>query len=135
MLVITFGIFLIFIGLLLHMKYVPFKRKFHNLLEYFVLISTLTVLFFGLLFFVDKFPVFWDINLKVLLTVVSLIVIIGSTLFVIILILLDVRKRRQIDKKKRKLKKQKFEELKKKENDAEDILFLIHGKKLGVNVN
>jgi hypothetical protein len=55
MLVIVAGIILLFAGFLLNTNFVPFKRKFHNLMDYFVILVTMTTLFFGLLFFVDNF--------------------------------------------------------------------------------
>jgi hypothetical protein len=96
MLVIVAGIFLLFIGFLLHTNFVPFKRKFHNVMDYFVIIVTMSTLFFGFLFFVDRFPE----GTKGLAEWLAFIVIIGSTVIVVSMILWDANTRRKNDKKK-----------------------------------
>jgi divalent metal cation (Fe/Co/Zn/Cd) transporter len=93
MLVIVAGIFLLFIGYLLHTNFVPFKRKFHNLMDYFVIIVTMATLFFGLLFYVDRFP---D-GTKAPLEYLAFTVIIGSTLIVVSMILWDANTRRKVN--------------------------------------
>jgi hypothetical protein len=92
MLVIVAGIFLLFVGFLLHTNFVPFKRKFHNVMDYFVIIVTMTTLFFGLLFFVDRFPP----GTKDPLEYLAFFVIIGSTLVVVSMILWDANTRRKV---------------------------------------
>jgi hypothetical protein len=93
MLVIVAGIFLLFIGYLLHTNFVPFKRKFHNVMDYFVIIVTMATLFFGLLFYVDRFP---D-GTKAPLEYLAFTVIIGSTLIVVSMILWDANTRRKVN--------------------------------------
>lgn len=99
---------LIFIGLLIHMNYVPFKRKFHNIMEYFILMVTLVVLVCGLLFFINQFP---TDGFKTFIQVVAILTMVGSTVFVISMILWDANTRKKNEKKKRKRKMREIENL------------------------
>jgi hypothetical protein len=52
MFLITVRIAIIFIGMMLQVNFIPYRKKFHNLMDYFILMSTLITLFAGLLLFV-----------------------------------------------------------------------------------
>lgn len=120
MLVVVFGIFIVFCALLLHMYAVPYRFKFHNLMEYVVLLCTLLTLFFGLLFFVDKFPTVLTKDIAIWLA--SIILIIG-TILVACMIVWDffTRRKKEIKKlrKRRQELQKKFGEMRKKELEAE----------------
>jgi hypothetical protein len=55
-LVILFSMFVIFCAFILQTHNVPYRRKFHNYMEYSVLLSTEFLLFSALLFYVNNFP-------------------------------------------------------------------------------
>jgi hypothetical protein len=120
MLVVVFGIFIITIALLLHMFAVPFRYKFHNLMEYVVLLSILLVLFLGLLFFVDQFPTPGAQQFAIWL---ATIVIILSTVVVVAMIVWDFFTRRKKDiqlvKKRRQDLIEKYGAMKKKDLEKE----------------
>jgi hypothetical protein len=123
MLVIVSGIFLMFIGFLLHTNFVPFKRKFHNVMDYFVIIVTMTSLFFGLLFFVDNFP---DQLTKDFVEYIAFFVLLGSTIIVVGMILWDARTRKKHDQKKAKLLKLHKNKDKERDFDRLKVIFDIH---------
>jgi hypothetical protein len=123
MFVITFAVFISFIGFLLHIHFIPFHKKFHNIIEYFVLLITMLVLFFGLLFFVDKFP---SPGWKAASSWVSFLIIIVGTILVVTLILVDIFIRKRKDRQRAKIRiREKIEEEKKNER-FEDILKQLH---------
>jgi membrane protein implicated in regulation of membrane protease activity len=98
--VITFSIAIMFIALVLHLQFVPFKRKWHNLMEYIMLMATILTLFFGLLFLGSDalFPA-----LKTFVEVLSVTVIIVSNVLVIIMTIWDIYVRQKnIGKRKKK---------------------------------
>ena len=92
MMVTVLSIAVVFISLLMHMKAVPYNKKAHNVLEYLVLLSTLVVLFLGLLFFVDRFPEPW---MKTFSEVLAVVVIVATTIVVILVILWDIQTRKR----------------------------------------
>jgi hypothetical protein len=96
MLVVVFGIAIIFFALLLHIYAVPFRYKFHNIMEYVVLISTFLTLFFGLLFFVDRFPTDGTKQFAVWLATV---IMLASTVGILLMIVWDFFTRRKKEKK------------------------------------
>jgi hypothetical protein len=98
-------------------------------MEYFVLLTTLTSLIAGLLFFVDSLPgKAYPYALKFALVVFTLIVIIGGNIFVVLMILYDVFVRRKKSIKKEKKKKQELLE-KLEFNRKQDQTFeSIHGR-------
>jgi hypothetical protein len=104
--VVVFGICVMFVALLLHFNCVPYRLKGHNLMEYVTLLATLLTLFFGLLFFVDKFPTEQWKNACI---VITMIVIISCTVIIVLMILFDMWTRRQKDNKKKKLLKEELE--------------------------
>jgi len=106
-LVVTLGIGVIFVALILQEKYVPFKAKFLNFFEYVTLLTTLIVLFFGLLFFVEAWP---SKELELAGTWIATIIIVSSIVFVFAMIFWDVHTRRKQDKKKSRRRKQKLVE-------------------------
>lgn len=116
LLVIVFGILVMLIALLLHIYAVPFRYKFHNIMEYIVLISILLVLILGLLFFVDQFPtpVFRQFAIWL-----ATVIIILSTVIVCLMIVWDFFTRRRKDKAvvkaRRKQLIEQFGEMKKKQ--------------------
>jgi hypothetical protein len=122
MLVIVAGIVLLFIGFLLHTNFVPFKRKFHNVMDYFVILVTITTLFFGFLFFVDNFPP----GTKAPAEYLSFGIIIISTVIVISMILWDANTRRKNDKKKEKKKLQNIADIQQRDKDTRDLLNALH---------
>ncbi|KAL0487041.1 9 TM domain-containing transmembrane protein [Acrasis kona] len=119
-LVVVFGLLIMFLSLILHMQTVPFRKKFHNLTEYVVLISIVLTLFFGLLFFVDQFP---TPQFKSFCNVITIIVIIASTVIVILMSMMDflIRRRKEnaAEKAKRDAIREKFGDLKEQELEAE----------------
>ena len=100
-------------------------------MEYFVLLTTLFSLIFGLLFFVDSLPgqsyPYW---LKLSLTILTMIVIVGGNVFVILMILYDIFVRRKKSKKKDKKKKEAEEKLKNFNKKQDQTLEFIHGTKI-----
>ncbi|KAL9646036.1 hypothetical protein ABK040_015802 [Willaertia magna] len=84
---------------------VPFKHKFHNVMEYFVLMATLIVLFFGLLFFVKSFPAVW---LETAAAWLAIIVIILSVVFVCLMALQDVITRIRSERTKKRKRRQEL---------------------------
>ncbi len=60
MLVILFSMFVIFIAFLLQIHHQPYRRMFHNYMEYIILLSTEFLLFSALLFYVNQFPDNWN---------------------------------------------------------------------------
>jgi hypothetical protein len=124
MLVIVAGIVLLFAGFLLHTNFVPFKRKFHNVMDYFVIIVTMTTLFFGLLFFVDDFPA----GTKQPAEYLSFSIIIISTLIVVLMILWDANTRRKNDKKKLRKKAMKIAQMERSEIENSAFLNDLHNK-------
>jgi hypothetical protein len=97
MLVIVFCIFLQLISLILHIEFVPFKKKFHNVMEYMVLVTTLVILMFGLLFFVRKWPEPWMESAS---TVIVIIIIIASSVLLVAGVLWDINTRRKKEGKR-----------------------------------
>lgn len=110
MFVMALAVAIIFIGLILQLQFVPFKRKFHNIMEYFILIATLIVLVCGLLFIIpiEKFP---SEGFRKFIDILALVVIITSTVFVVGMILWDANTRKKNDKKRLKRKKKENEAL------------------------
>jgi hypothetical protein len=124
MLVIVAGIVLLFAGFLLHTNFVPFKRKFHNVMDYFVIIVTMTTLFFGLLFFVDDFPA----GTRQPAEYLSFSIIVISTFIVVLMILWDANTRRKNDKKKLRKKALKIAQLERAEIQNSAFLNDLHNK-------
>ena len=87
------------VSLLLHMQNVPYKRKFHNLMEYVTILATILTLFCGLLFYVEKFP---NLIVEQMIQAVAIIVMITATIFVILMVIWDYQTRRKKDAKKLK---------------------------------
>jgi len=116
--VIVLCIGIVFIGLILQMKFVPYKKKFHNLMDYFVLVLTLIALLCGLLFYIDRFPsTVWSVVFQVL----AMVVIIACTVLVGVLIAFDIFVRR--DKDTRKRKQQKLQALEQPKKPAKLTLY------------
>jgi hypothetical protein len=116
MFVITLSTAILFISLILHMQVVPFKRKFHNLMEYVMLIATLLTLFFGLLFLTSKFA---TVEIRITIEVISVIIIVVSNILAIIMTIWDIYTRRKnIGKRaKREKRNTKTEILELKNNE------------------
>jgi hypothetical protein len=87
MLVILFCMFVIFCSFILQTHHVPFRRVFHNIMEYVQLLATEFLLFAALLFYVDAFPDEWN---KDALGYITIIVVVFCTVIIVCLILLDV---------------------------------------------
>ncbi|KAL0489622.1 hypothetical protein AKO1_010563, partial [Acrasis kona] len=119
-LVLVFGLVIMFLSLLLHIHTVPFRKKFHNLMEYIVLICIVLTLFFGLLFFVDQFPAE---GFKTFCTFLAISVLVVGTVAVVCMSVIDFfirrRKENQLEKSRREEIRAKFGDLKDKELEAE----------------
>jgi hypothetical protein len=135
---ITIGIGIIFVGMMMQVNFIPYRKKFHNLMDYFILLSTLLTLFAGLLLFVvDRdggASLVIDSGLqnflKFSLPVITIFLIVVSNIVVISMFLFDVYIRRKKDKKKlkkkRKLEAEKMEQNQKMSNVLDDL----HGRKM-----
>jgi len=86
MLIVLFSMLVIFVSFILQIHNVPYKRSFHNFMEYVVLLSIEALLFCALLFFVNDFPAPW---IQDTLGWVCIAIIILSTIIIGILILID----------------------------------------------
>ncbi|KAL9643283.1 hypothetical protein ABK040_014739 [Willaertia magna] len=98
-LVVLFTMFVIFISFILQTHHVPYRRVFHNVMEYIVLLSTEFLLFSGLLFYVDQFPDSWNADALGYLCILTVII---STVVIGILILLDFSSQYYADRRKQK---------------------------------
>jgi hypothetical protein len=87
MLVILFCMFVIFCSFILQTHHVPFRRVFHNIMEYVQLLSTEFLLFAALLFYVNAFP---DSSNANALGYVTITVVVLCTFVMACLILLDI---------------------------------------------
>lgn len=104
MLVILFAMFVIFCSFILQTHHVPFRRVFHNIMEYVQLLSTEFLLFSALLFYVNAFPDQWN---KEALGFIVIIVVVFCSALMAALILLDIFSQVRRDyklNKERKLK-------------------------------
>ncbi len=104
--VVVFGIVVVFVALVLHFNAVPFRQKFHNLMEYIVLLATLLVLFMGFLFYVELWPALW---LKTAALVVTIIIIVACSVLIVVMSLNDLWTRRTKDRAKQALIKAQLE--------------------------
>jgi hypothetical protein len=86
MLVILFSMFIMFSAFILQSHHIPYRRKFHNLMEYVVLLSTEILLFCALLFYVDDFPDEWN---KELLGVLCITLIVVTTILIVGIVVFD----------------------------------------------
>jgi hypothetical protein len=91
-------------------------------MDYFIILVTMTTLFFGLLFFVDDFPT----GTKEPAEYISFSIMIISTFIVAVMILWDANTRRKNDKKKAKMKLRKRLEFQEHEDDTRLILLQVH---------
>jgi uncharacterized membrane protein len=138
MFLITAGIGIVFTGMLMHLNSIPYRKKFHNLMEYFILLSTLLTLFAGLLLFVvDRdggAKLIIDEGLRNFLNsylpIMTVVLIIASNVIVISMFLFDVYVRRQKDKKRNKRKKREMEEKKERETKLFNVLDDLHGRRM-----
>jgi hypothetical protein len=94
--------------MVLQLTFVPFKRKLHNLFEYFILFVTLATLFIGLFFFVDLWT---DTLSRDIVTWITFMLIIISLIISVLVILWDwrtrfIKNRIKINLKREKMKKQ-----------------------------
>jgi hypothetical protein len=99
MLVVLFSMLVIFIAFILQTHNYPFRRSFHNIMEYCVLLSTEFLLFCALLFYVDEFPDEWN---KPALGYLCIITVVGSSLLILLLMLLDFISQWREDRAQRK---------------------------------
>jgi hypothetical protein len=100
LLVILFSMFVMFSAFILQIHHVPYRRPFHNTMEYIVLLSTEILLFCALLFYVDDFPSSFQ---KEVIGVACIIIIGASSVGVALLIVLDFILQWFEDKKKAKV--------------------------------
>jgi hypothetical protein len=91
-------------------------------MDYFIIIVTMTTLFFGLLFFVDDFPT----GTKEPAEYISFSIMVISTFIVVVMILWDANTRRKNDKKKIKMKLRKRLEFQEHEDDTKVLLLQLH---------
>jgi hypothetical protein len=128
--VITFSIAIMFIALVLHLEFVPFKRKWHNLMEYIMLMATIFTLFFGLLFLGSDslFPA-----LRTFVEVLSVTVIIVSNVLVIVMTIWDIYVRQKNIGKRKKKDKLLNEKNKELENLEEEFDFHFNWSKWNIS--
>ncbi|KAL0485770.1 10 TM domain-containing transmembrane protein [Acrasis kona] len=108
MLVILFGILVIFVSFILQVHHVPYRRVFHNMMEYIQLLTTEFLLFAGLLFFVGKFPnqLNWrSFDYANALGYLTIVVVVISTVLLVMLIILDIVSQVRRDWKRSRLNK------------------------------
>ena len=98
-LVVLFTMFVIFISFILQTHHVPYRRLFHNIMEYIVLLSTEFLLFSGLLFYVNDFP---DEATGSALGYLCILAVIFSSAAIIVLIGLDFLSQYLADRRLRK---------------------------------
>jgi hypothetical protein len=135
MFLITVGIAIVFTGMMLQVNFIPYRKKFHNLMDYFILMSTLMTLFSGLLLFVvgrdGGENLIIDSGLKeflnAVLPVITVMLIIGSNIVVISMFLFDVYVRRKKAKKRVKRKHKSAVEAQEHEQKLIDVLDDLHG--------
>jgi uncharacterized membrane protein (DUF106 family) len=135
MFLITVGIAIVFTGMMLQVNFIPYRKKFHNLMDYFILMSTLMTLFAGLLLFVvgrdGGANLVIDPGLKsflnAFLPVITVMLIIGSNVVVISMFLFDVYVRRKKAKKRAKRKQKTAKEAQEHEQKLTDVLDDLHG--------
>jgi uncharacterized cupredoxin-like copper-binding protein len=135
---ITCGIAVVFFGMLAQVNFIPYRKKFHNLMEYFILLSTLLTLMAGLLLFVvDRdggSTLVIDPGLrnflKSILPVITIILIVVSNVVVISMFLYDVYIRRKKDKIKLKNKRKLESEIMENEKKFAQQLDDLHGRSM-----
>lgn len=120
--VILFSMFIIFVSFLLQLHHSPFKRIWHNIMEYCVLLATEFLLFNALLFYIDDFQENWT---KTFLSVLCILSVIVSTIFIIILMFIDFLLQFLNDRKQKNLQLEveitpKFEQ---KRNQTTEIFY------------
>jgi len=115
MLVILFSMLIIFIAFILQTHNYPFRRSFHNIMEYCVLLATEFLLFCALLFYVDEFPDAWN---KPALGWLCILSIIGSTILIAFLMLVDFVSQWRED---RAQQKKEMEALKNRSNTEDPL--------------
>jgi hypothetical protein len=135
---ITCGIAVVFFGMLAQVNFIPYRKKFHNLMEYFILLSTLLTLMAGLLLFVvdrsggSTLVIDPGLSsfLKSVLPVITILLIVVSNVVVISMFAYDVYIRRKKDKiklkNKRKLESEIIENEKKFARQLDDL----HGRSM-----
>lgn len=107
--VITLSMLVIAVGFFFHIQYIPFRRKFHNLMEYLVLLATLLTLFCGLLLYFDLFPF---AEMKMAIQIIAIIIMISAAILVAFMVLWDYNTRRKKkDKRSKKKRKELFAEM------------------------
>ncbi|EFC37832.1 predicted protein [Naegleria gruberi] len=106
---VTFALITVFIAFLLQSQFVPFKTKFHNLLEWVSLVCTELVLFFGLLFLVDDGAWKGNETLRGFCEWIASIVIVVSIVLVLGMLIYDIYVRRKKDRKKERLARRELE--------------------------
>ncbi|KAF0975936.1 hypothetical protein FDP41_005263 [Naegleria fowleri] len=113
---VTFALITVFVAFLLHSQFVPFKTKFHNLLEWVSLVCTELVLFFGLLFLVDNNVWLGNSSLRSFCEWIASIVIVTSIVIVLGMLIYDIYVRRKKDRKKERQARLELEKKYGKEN-------------------
>ncbi|KAG2392729.1 hypothetical protein C9374_011454 [Naegleria lovaniensis] len=98
-LVVLFTMFVIFMSFILQTHHVPYRRVFHNVMEYLVLLSTEFLLFSGLLFYVNNFP---NEETASALGYLCIIVVIVSSVAIVVLVALDFLSQYLSDRRKKK---------------------------------
>nr|CAG4719168.1 unnamed protein product [Naegleria fowleri] len=109
-LVILFTMFVIFMSFILQTHHVPYRRVFHNVMEYLVLLSTEFLLFSGLLFYVNNFP---NEETASALGYLCIITVIVSSVAILVLVALDFLSQYLSDRRKKQM-----EELRKNQKEA-----------------
>jgi hypothetical protein len=104
-LVIIFAILIMIFALLVHLYAMPYRMKFHNIIDYIVLMATLLILFHGLLFYINQFPTPW---LARFAEVLANIIFYAASFIVIAMIIWDIRTRRIKENQLRKLRRKQL---------------------------
>jgi hypothetical protein len=139
---ITCGIAVVFSGMLAQVNFIPYRKKFHNLMEYFVLLSTLMTLMAGLLLFVvdrtgGASTLVIDPGLKsflkFILPVITVIIVVVSNVVLIFMFAFDVYVRRKKTQKKKKRKRKLEAEIMENKMKVSQQLNELHGKNINYN--
>jgi len=123
MLIVLFSMLVIFIAFIAQTHNYPFRRGFHNVMEYCVLLSTEFLLFCALLFYVDEFPDEWN---KPALGWLCIINVVGSTILIGFLMLLDFIQQWREDKEQTR---RELEALKNRPLESQDPLYMFKEKR------
>jgi hypothetical protein len=128
--------------MLAQVNYIPYRKKFHNLMEYFILLSTLLTLMAGLLLFVvdrtgGSSSLVIDPGLKsflkYILPVITILIVVISNVVVLFMFVFDVYVRRKKTQKKLKKKRKLEAETLANKMKVSQYLNDLHGRNMNQN--